>query len=506
MLKGKVAYEACLSTDSPPDIETLCPNGKPTMGGAGSAAPCQIAGCNHGTHVASIAAGNSALLDGVARDARIIAIQVFSKTVADGTLGARQRDEIRALQVVYRLRTRFKIAAVNMSLGSGRYVAACDATFPALKLAIDNLRDAGIPTIIASGNDGYAAAISFPACISSAIAVGNSQKDDLLETSSNQSPQVKLFAPGTAIAAAIPGNRYARMTGTSMAAPHVAGAWALLKSAKPDANPDEVLAALQCSGKTIFQRSRGANKLTLQVAKPRIDLLGAWQQLASPTNFVRTWTFTDPAEANDWSVFSGKWTVGNGNFQLRDYSWAAYGVLTANCSTVFKAVAKVRTVDTATSRVQSGLLIKSSVDFKAKTISGYVVYYRTWPNTDLKTNGLAYVLRYDDFALDGSNIRDTLICPSKFLNIHVGGYNTIAAESRGTSLTFRVNNVEVCTVTDDTYTSGGAGVIAFIDRKPPNNFFDVDAFQIRSLPATAPAEATNVVENPSGQDAVALRN
>lgn len=77
MLAGKVVDEACFSSNA------SCPNGRTQQSGTGSATPCSYTedACGHGTHVAGIAAGSwpSEGLFGVARGARIIAVQVFSR-------------------------------------------------------------------------------------------------------------------------------------------------------------------------------------------------------------------------------------------------------------------------------------------------------------------------------------------------------------------------------------------------------------------------------------------
>jgi subtilisin family serine protease len=85
--QGKVVSEACFSTNNPAQaVSTVCPNGQTSQigFGAGINCPLNIDGCEHGTHVAGIAAGNAAGtnrpdLSGVAKDASIIAIQVFSR-------------------------------------------------------------------------------------------------------------------------------------------------------------------------------------------------------------------------------------------------------------------------------------------------------------------------------------------------------------------------------------------------------------------------------------------
>ena len=273
MLKGKVVSEACYSTTNSSDgAASLCPGGAQSSIAAGSGKNCKLFGCEHGTHVASIAAGNAAALKGVARGAKIISIQVYSNY--GGAPGAYFSDIVAGLERVYQLRKKFKIASANLSLGTEGldYASACDKTYPSVKAIIDNLRSAGIATVIASGNDGTNGGVSAPGCVSTAVTVGSTTKQDKVSAFSNQSKLVDLMAPGSEIYAAIPGG-YARMSGTSMATPHVTGAWAVLKQAKPKASVAEIQAALTCTGVPVSRAG---------VTKPRIDVLAALNVLRSP--------------------------------------------------------------------------------------------------------------------------------------------------------------------------------------------------------------------------------
>ncbi len=93
-LAGQVIAEACFSTtDSGYKSTSLCPDGVPSTTAVNSALPCasNVSGCNHGTHVAGIVAGNrittnGTLISGVAPDAKLIAVQIYSRFPAGGGL------------------------------------------------------------------------------------------------------------------------------------------------------------------------------------------------------------------------------------------------------------------------------------------------------------------------------------------------------------------------------------------------------------------------------------
>jgi hypothetical protein len=284
-LAGKVVSEACYSSNfSHPDhpqhsSQTLCPGGATATTAAGSAMPCDGL-CAHGTHVAGIAAGGSAPngSHGVAKDARIIAVQVFSYFPAYGNVMSWSSDQIKGLERIYALRGTHNIAAVNMSLGGGQFSSTCDNDDPATKSAIDNLRSVGIATVIAAGNNGWRTSISAPACISSAVSVASScdvgdggycaTGMDGIAGYSNMAGFVSLVAPGSVITSAVPGGGYAGWHGTSMATPQVAGAWAVLKQAQPAIGVTDALALLKNEGLTVNDTRSGGSVTGLA----RVDL------------------------------------------------------------------------------------------------------------------------------------------------------------------------------------------------------------------------------------------
>ncbi|MBI5025710.1 MAG: S8 family serine peptidase [Nitrospirae bacterium] len=289
-LAGKVVAEACFSTNAfgtnpvdgtPYTATTLCPNGSISQIGSGAAILCNLPGCDHGTHVAGIAAGNGSTFSGVAKDANIIAIQVFTRF--DGTIcdpepspciRSYTYDQRLALDYILTQSSNYQIAAANMSLGGGQYTSTCDydPTYVDMKTRIDDLRNAGIATVIASGNEGYVNALSAPACISTAISVGATTKADTVAGYSNSASFLNLLAPGgdgsgtiADILSSVPGGGFDYKAGTSMAAPHVAGAFAILKSQSPTANVSDILSILESSGVEILDSRNN-------ISKPRIYL------------------------------------------------------------------------------------------------------------------------------------------------------------------------------------------------------------------------------------------
>lgn len=188
-------------------------------------------GRSHGTNVAAIA-------HGVAPGAGVFGLNVF-QGLRNGSLGASTSDVIAALNWVAFNAAAQNIVAANMSLGSERTLpGACNQDSyagPIRTLYMDH----DVLTVVASGNDATQNAVGSPACINLAVTVAahydnetarysgydcfqEAPRDQEMACFSNLNGLVDLVAPGVFVDA----GGY-KLSGTSMAAPHVTGAVAL---------------------------------------------------------------------------------------------------------------------------------------------------------------------------------------------------------------------------------------------------------------------------------------
>jgi subtilisin family serine protease len=173
---------------------------------------------------------------------------------------------------------------VNNSWTMG--ATGCDLEF---QLDLRALRAAGIVPVFAAGNRGPDASSDFsPANNPDALAVGNTDNGDVIDPGSSRGPSScdggtfpDVTAPGVDIRTTDLYGSYAVESGTSMSAPHVAGALALLLSAFPDASADRQEAAIEAGAVDL-----GAPGPDNETGYGRLDALGAYHWLATSPDFA----------------------------------------------------------------------------------------------------------------------------------------------------------------------------------------------------------------------------
>lgn len=235
----------------------------------------------HGTNV-------SAIVLGVAPAAKIAMLNVFSSD------GAFVSDIIDAINWSIANKSTFNIQAMNLSLGGDtKFTSACTNDWS--KTPIQNARNAGITVVIASGNSGFTDGIASPACAPAAISVGavydaniggvnfgacqdTTTNADKVTCFSNSANFLTLLAPGAAITAA-----GITQYGTSQAAPHVAGAVAVLRALYPNETLSQTQSRLTSSGTPVLDPRNN-------ITKPRLNLLAAARP--SNDNFANRMTLT----------------------------------------------------------------------------------------------------------------------------------------------------------------------------------------------------------------------
>lgn len=186
----------------------------------------------HGTHVAGIIAAldNTFGVVGVSANINLYAIKVLNKR-GSGYIS----DIIEGLQWA----VENHLQVVNMSLGASVDVQS-------FAEAVVAAHTAGLVMVAAAGND-YGEPVNYPARYEPVIAVSAVGSDNKIASFSCIGPEVDLAAPGVSIYSTYKGSSYATMSGTSMAAPHVAGVAALALLANGVTTPDQVVALLKAT-------------------------------------------------------------------------------------------------------------------------------------------------------------------------------------------------------------------------------------------------------------------
>ena len=194
--------------------------------------------CNgHGTHVAGTTAGTTY---GIAKSATLIPVRVLDCSGSGSNSGV-----IAGLDWIVAHHISGKAAVVNMSLGGGASTA--------LDTAVQNVINDGIVMVVAAGNSNVDACNTSPARATNALTVGATGQYSTGETTdsrssySNYGPCLDIFAPGSRITSSWIGGSAAISTisGTSMAAPHVAGVAAVLFGRYPSSTASQIASMLR---------------------------------------------------------------------------------------------------------------------------------------------------------------------------------------------------------------------------------------------------------------------
>ncbi|MFN4274162.1 MAG: S8 family serine peptidase, partial [Aliihoeflea sp.] len=325
-LSGKVVAAACFSTHQPSQqITSTCPGSATSSTAINSADDCNDAnrrGCGHGTHISGVAAGYNATpqagepVGGVAPGANIISIDVYTRRAVagcedlpaqytSGCLVSFESDQIAGLERVLELSQTHNIAAVLMSFGDGRENSEC--TSDPRRHIISDLAGQGIMPIAAAGNEGYGDAVNAPACIGNVVAVAASDNDNNPSPMTNWGALIDLVAPGVDVTSSHTigndpfSNHWSSRSGTSIAAAHVAGAVAALKSVVPGASTAAIFNALYDGGRDVTHAG---------ITRPIIDMGEALKLLGGPAAKAEMLTPAPGSQLPGNSV-SFSWSQGN---------------------------------------------------------------------------------------------------------------------------------------------------------------------------------------------------
>jgi uncharacterized repeat protein (TIGR01451 family) len=272
----KEAFGSCTAIGSPSSCKVIVSIDKVTSNRF--TGPREVSTIHdHGTNVAGTVLG-------VASASKIISINVF-----DTLDRAYSNDIIAAIDWGIDNQNNYNIAAISLSLGGlDKFDSPCNRDWSAS--AITNAKNAGISVVAAAGNNGYIDGLSSPACAPDAVSVGAvydsslggitwgtgctdaTTAADKVVCFSNSASFLTLLAPGVMITSA-----GITMSGTSQAAPHVAGAIAVLRAAFPSETVTQIQSRLI--------NSRVPRVTRNNLSFPRLDLLQALANLPANNNF-----------------------------------------------------------------------------------------------------------------------------------------------------------------------------------------------------------------------------
>lgn len=258
----------------------------------------------HGTHVAGIIAGSSALLKSMAPDAQLLAYKVL-----DAAGNGNTSSVIAAIEQAIK----DSVDIINLSLGT----TGGDPD-DILSCAVDGTVEAGIVVVVAAGNEGDYGTITSPGAAREALTVGAVDSKNSVASFSSKGPSNRIYgikpdvvAPGESIFSAKMDGGYISMSGTSMAAPYVAAVAANLREIHPLWSAREIrsgiLAATGDLHLPVFVQGEGRLD-TSKVSSLQTLITPAAISFGFDNSSSSTWTRTDSLLLTNVSSHSKTYT------------------------------------------------------------------------------------------------------------------------------------------------------------------------------------------------------
>lgn len=245
----------------------------------------------HGTHVAGIVASDNDTYRGVAPDAKIVAIKACN---SGGSCNG--SDVIAGIDWCTNNASKFNISVISMSLGTtSTYTNYCDDDYTDFRDVINTAVGQNISVVVAAGNNNpNDNVISSPACVQNATPIG--AVDDDVITYNRAPNMVELLAPGVSIKSTLWSGEvggFGEKSGTSMSAPHAAGAFALINQYRRlegsrRLTPAEIEDALNDTGKAIADDSNTYRRINIYAAILDLDSVAPTINITYPANNSET--------------------------------------------------------------------------------------------------------------------------------------------------------------------------------------------------------------------------
>ncbi len=267
------------------------------------------------------------------------------------------------------------------------------------------LRSAGIFVVFSNGNGGpRAGSVGSPASLPEAFAAGATDVEDIVAAFSSRGPspwdevRPHVSAPGIDVRSSIPGGAYAEASGTSMAAPHVAGTVALMLSANPALTISDTAAVLTGTAiplsVTIPNNDTGYGRIDAYAAVQRVAGLGAIggtltqsgasSPIAGATVSAISIAGTSGTATSD---ANGRYVRGLAS-SIYTVTASAFGYLTATRINVVVITGTVTPVDFSLAPLPSGSLRGWLIDAESgQPISGTIVVVNTPVTAPASANG-----------------------------------------------------------------------------------------------------------------------